>query len=99
MINPKLPKVFYGGDYNPDQWPREVWDEDMRLLKLAGVDVATIGVFSWSRLQPDETTYNFEWLDEVMDMLHHNSIYACLATATAAHPAWMAKRYPDMCCG
>lgn len=96
MINPKLPKVFYGGDYNPDQWPREVWDEDMRLLKLAGVDVATIGVFSWSRLQPDETTYNFEWLDEVMDMLHHNSIYACLATATAAHPAWMAKRYPDV---
>jgi len=96
MINPKLPKVFYGGDYNPDQWPREIWDEDMRLFKLANIDVATLPVFSWAHVQPDETHYDFAWLDEILDLLAKNDIYACLATSTAAHPAWMARRYPDV---
>lgn len=96
MINPRLPKIFYGGDYNPDQWPREVWDEDVRLFKLANIDVATLPVFSWALLQPDETHYNFGWLDEILDLLAKNGIYACLATSTAAHPAWMARRYPDV---
>lgn len=89
-------KILYGGDYNPEQWPREIWDEDMRLFQLAGVDVATINVFSWARNQPDETTYELEWLDDVMDMLHTHGVHACLATGTAAHPAWMATKYPDV---
>jgi beta-galactosidase len=96
MINPKLPKVWYGGDYNPDQWPREVWEEDMRLFKLAHIDVATLPVFSWAKLQPEEDRYDFGWLDEVLDLMGRNSIYACLATSTAAHPAWMARKYPDV---
>jgi len=96
MITKKLPKILYGGDYNPDQWPREIWEEDMRLFELAGIDIATINVFSWALNQSDEETYNFELLDEVMDMLHKNGVYACLATSTAAHPAWMAKKYPDV---
>ncbi|MDB5083318.1 MAG: beta-galactosidase [Bacilli bacterium] len=96
MINAKLPKMFYGGDYNPDQWPKEIWQEDMRLFQLAGIDMATVGVFSWALSQPDEATYNFDWLDEVLDLLADNRVYACLATSTAAVPAWMAKRYPDV---
>ena len=96
MINPKLPKIFYGGDYNPDQWPEPVWDEDARLFGLAGIDVATVGVFAWAKLQPDEVTYDFGWLDRVLDKLHAHGLYACLATATAAHPAWLATRYPDV---
>jgi beta-galactosidase len=96
MINPRLPKVYYGGDYNPDQWPREIWDEDMRLLKLAHINVATLPVFSWALLQPDENHYNFGWLDDILDKMAASGIYACLATSTAAHPAWMARRYPDI---
>lgn len=96
MINEKLKKVFYGGDYNPDQWPENVWDEDMRLFQLAGLDVATVGVFSWSRLQPDELTCDFGFLDQILEKLLRNGIHVCLATGTAAHPAWMAKRYPDV---
>ncbi len=68
----------------------------MRLFNVAGIDVATVGVFSWPALQPDEITYTFEWLDEVLDKMAANGVYACLATATAAVPAWMAKRYPDV---
>jgi len=96
VIHPRMTKIAYGGDYNPDQWPRDIWDEDMRLFRLAGIDIATIGVFSWARTQPDETTYRFEWLDELMDLLNECGVSACLATGTAAVPPWMAKRYPDV---
>ncbi|QQE77952.1 beta-galactosidase [Alicyclobacillus sp. SO9] len=96
MINEKLPKIIYGGDYSPEQWPQETWDNDMELFADAGIDVATINVFSWAINQPDEDTYNFEWLDKVMDKLADRGMYACLATSTAAHPAWMAKRYPEV---
>lgn len=96
MFKGKVTKMLYGGDYNPEQWPKEVWKEDMRLFKLAGIDIASINVFSWSLSQPDEHTYQFEWLDEIMDMLHEHRVHACLGTSTAAHPAWMATRHPDV---
>jgi len=96
MLNPKLPKIWYGGDYNPDQWPKPVWDEDMRLFKLAGIDVATLPVFSWSLLQPSEEQYDFAWLDEILAKMAQNGVYACMATSTGAYPAWMAHRYPDV---
>ncbi|OOC63497.1 beta-galactosidase [Paenibacillus ihbetae] len=96
MINEKLPKMWYGGDYNPEQWDEEIWKEDDRMFKLAGIDVATINVFSWALNQPEEDTYDFDWLDETIDRLYRNGVYVCLATSTAAHPAWMARKYPDI---
>jgi beta-galactosidase len=96
MIHPSARKIAYGGDYNPEQWPREVWADDMRLFRLAGIDIATVNVFSWALLQPSEDSYRFDTLDEIVDTLHANGIALCLATATAAHPAWMAHRHPDV---
>lgn len=96
MINSKLPSIWYGGDYNPDQWPEEIWHEDMRLFKEAGINIVTLPVFSWAKLQPNETTYSFEWLDNILDLVAANGIYACLATSTAAQPAWMSRQYPEV---
>ncbi|MBP3962321.1 beta-galactosidase [Paenibacillus lignilyticus] len=96
MDTSKLPKMLYGGDYNPEQWDSSIWPEDMRMLELAGMNIATVNVFSWAMLQPSEDTYDFDTLDRIMDMLQANGIYACLATSTGAHPAWMAKRYPEI---
>ena len=96
MINERLPKIWYGGDYNPDQWPEDVWKEDVRMFRLAGIDVATLPVFSWAKLQTDETTYDFSWLDRSVELLWANGIHLCLATSTGAVPAWMATRYPDV---
>ena len=96
MISPKLPKIFYGGDYNPEQWPESVWREDVRLMREAGVNLVSVGIFSWARLQPNERTYDFAWFDRVMDLLAANGIFACVATATASPPAWMSKKYPDV---
>ena len=83
--------MFYGGDYNPDQWPEEIWKEDMRLFKQAGINIVTLPVFSWAKLQPYEEIYNFDWLDRILDLIAENGIYACLATSTAAQPAWVQK--------
>ncbi|KAA9004727.1 beta-galactosidase [Paenibacillus spiritus] len=96
MINDKLPKIWYGGDYNPEQWEAPDWAEDERMFKLAGIDIATINVFSWALIQPDEDTYDFSGLDAMMDRLYKNGTYVCLATATGAHPAWMARKYPEV---
>ncbi|WP_341281985.1 beta-galactosidase [Paenibacillus sp. FSL H8-0537] len=96
MINEKLPKIWYGGDYNPEQWDESVMEEDIRMFKLAGIDVATVNVFSWARIQPDENTYDLEWLDRIIDRLYKDGIYVCLATSTGAHPAWLAKKHPDV---
>lgn len=96
MISSKLPKMFYGGDYNPEQWDAATHQEDLRMFKIAGIDIATINVFSWAKNQPDEITYNFEWLDELIDSLYESGVYVCLATSTGAHPAWMATKYPDV---
>jgi beta-galactosidase len=96
MISSRLQKIIYGGDYNPEQWSKEIWQEDMRLFKQAGIDFVRINIFAWALSQPDEVTYQFEWLDEVIDMLNQHNIAFGLGTGTAAHPAWMAKKYPDI---
>ena len=96
MINSNLPFILYGGDYNPDQWPQEIIEKDMHLLKLANINIVTLPVFSWALLQPDEYTYNFECLDNILNLLKENNIYVCLATSTAAQPAWMSRKYPEM---
>jgi len=92
----KIDKVLYGGDYNPEQWPRETWGEDMRLLCLAGIDIVTINVFSWALLQPSEDEYNFSVLDDIVETVSKADMKICLATGTATHPAWMARKYPDV---
>ena len=85
----------FGGDYNPEQWDRAVWHEDMALMREAGVNLVTLGVFAWASLEPEPGKFTFGWLDEVMDLLHANGISVDLATPTAAPPAWLADQYPE----
>ncbi|MBQ7100012.1 MAG: beta-galactosidase, partial [Clostridia bacterium] len=90
--------MIHGGDYNPEQWlgTPEVLDEDIRLMKAAHVNCATLGVFSWAVLEPEEGVYNFGWLDEIMNRLHANGIDVVLATPSAARPHWLAEKYPEV---
>lgn len=88
--------IWYGGDYNPEQWPREVWDEDVRLMREGHVSLATVAVFSWARLEPREGEFDFEWLDDVLNRLHTGGIRVDLATATASPPPWLTHRYPEV---
>src|SRR5579863_236703 len=90
------PTILYGADYNPEQWPESTWLEDMRLMKMAHVNMVTINVFSWALIEPKPDEYEFGKLDSIMDMLAEHGIAADLATATATPPAWMSRMYPDM---
>lgn len=94
--SPVITKIPYGGDYNPEQFTEDIWAEDMRLLKLAHIDILTLNVFSWAALQPSEDEYDFDKLDRIMALVKENGFKVCLATSTAAHPAWMAARHPDV---
>ncbi|QKS69746.1 beta-galactosidase [Paenalkalicoccus suaedae] len=91
-----LPNMSFGGDYNPEQWDESVWKRDAELMKKAGVNLVSVGIFSWSVLETQEDQFEFEWLDRVLDLLYEHGIYACLATATASPPAWLTKKYPDV---
>lgn len=87
--------VIYGADYNPEQWPREVWAEDARLMQEAGVNLVSLGIFSWALLERTEGNFDFGWLDEIMDLLHAHGVDVNLATATASPPPWFSLQYPD----
>ena len=90
-----FPGFRFGGDYNPDQWDPSVWDDDVRLMRGASVTTATVGVFSWARLEPRPGEFDFEWLDTVLEKLHAGGIRVILATATASPPAWLARLHPE----
>lgn len=86
--------IAYGGDYNPEQWPRHVWDEDVTLMREAGVTMVSVGIFSWAKLEVSEGVYDFAWLDELLDLLHANGIAVDLATPSVSPPAWFFAAYP-----
>lgn len=92
---PNSEQLVFGGDYNPEQWPEETWHEDVRLMREAHVNRVTVGVFSWSSIEPREGEYRFGWLDRVMDLMAENGIGVVLATPTASPPPWFTLAHPE----
>ncbi|TDC39292.1 beta-galactosidase [Micromonospora sp. 15K316] len=88
-------QIFFGGDYNPEQWPEETWAEDVELMRRAGVNLVSVGIFSWALLEPTPGRYEFDWLDRVLDLLHTGGVDVDLATATASPPPWLARLHPE----
>jgi beta-galactosidase len=93
-LTPQPVGLLYGGDYNPEQWPERVWEEDVRLMREAGVNLVTVGVFAWALLEPEPGRYEFGWLDRALEVVRRNNILVDLATATASPPPWFSHRYP-----
>ncbi|MCX4745747.1 beta-galactosidase [Kitasatospora sp. NBC_01287] len=92
----RVPGLLHGGDYNPEQWPEPVWAEDAALMRQAGVNLVTVGVFAWAELQPGPETWEFGWLDRLLDLLHAHGVAVDLATATASPPAWLVRAHPEL---
>ena len=89
-------RIWYGGDYNPDQWPEEVWDDDVRLMKRAGVNLVSVGIFSWAKIETSEGVYDFDWLDRIISKLGEAGIAVDLASATASPPMWLTQAHPEV---
>ncbi|GAB3610365.1 beta-galactosidase [Humibacter ginsengiterrae] len=94
-LRARLGGFAFGGDYNPEQWDPSIWREDVELMRRAGVNLVTLGVFAWASLEPEPGVFTFEWMDEVMDLLHSASIAVDLATPTMAPPVWLSKQFPE----
>ncbi len=97
LLFPEHPHILHGGDYNPDQWLETpgIIDDDLRLMELAHCDVFSVGIFSWSQLEPEEGRFTFGWLDDILDRLNASGRKVFLATPSGARPPWMAKKYPE----
>lgn len=97
ILFPQIDGIMHGGDYNPEQWldRPDILEEDIRLMKKAGMNCATLGVFSWSVYEPREGEFHFKWLTDIMDKLYANGIYTILATPSGARPAWLDMKYPE----
>lgn len=87
--------LAYGADYNPEQWPEWVVEEDVALMREANVTLVSVGIFAWAALEPEPGVYTFEWLDRVLDALHAAGIAVDLATGTASPPPWLGHRHPE----
>ncbi|QEW02760.1 beta-galactosidase [Microbacterium lushaniae] len=88
--------IWYGCDYNPEQWDAATIDEDLRLMREAGVNLVTLGVFAWAFIEPAPGEYRFEWLDDLIDRLGEAGIAVDLATASASTPAWLGDLDPEL---
>lgn len=97
-LSEKFTKMLHGADYNPEQWLDypEVFEEDLRLMKLANVNVMSIGMFSWAKLEPEEGVFDFSWMDNVIDRLCENGVSIFLSTPSGARPTWMSEKYPEV---
>ncbi|QUH04256.1 beta-galactosidase [Saccharopolyspora erythraea] len=91
----RIATIAYGGDYNPEQWPREVWREDIRLMREAGVSLVSVGIFGWALVEPRPGDFDFGWFDQVLDNLAEGGVAASVATMTASPPPWLARKFPE----
>lgn len=88
--------MILGGDYSPEQWPEEVWLEDARLMREAGVNLVSLGIFAWPRIEPEPGRFTFDWLDQIIDLLYAHGVSVNLATPTASPPPWLTHIHPEI---
>src|SRR4051794_25820007 len=97
-VNPAFNHLLHGGDYNPEQWIKtpQIWDEDVRLMRLANCNLVSLGIFAWRMLEPREGEFTFDWIDQVFEKISSAGIGFVLATPSGAKPNWMAAKYPEI---
>lgn len=97
-LTPKCPHLLHGADYNPDQWldRPDILEKDIALMKEAHINCVSVGIFAWTRLEPEEGRYELDWLEEIITRLHNNGVYTILATPSGAKPHWMSEKYPEI---
>jgi len=90
------PPFHFGVAWYPEQWPQQRWPRDLELMQRARINVVRIAEFSWSTLEPREGQYDFAWLDKAIAMAAQHHIQVVIGTPTAAPPAWLTQKYPDV---
>lgn len=88
--------IAFGADYYPEHWPEERWEIDAQLMQEAGFNTVRLAEFAWTRMEPREGKFDFDWLDRAIEILYRHNISIVLGTPTASPPAWLVQQYPDI---
>jgi beta-galactosidase len=88
--------LLLGASWYPEQWPESRWDEDLKLMEAAHITFARVGEFAWSRMEPSEGKYDLDWLDRAIAKAAQHHVAIVIGTPTAAPPAWLTQKYPDV---
>ncbi|GGK90510.1 beta-galactosidase [Salinibacterium xinjiangense] len=88
--------ILFGCDYNPEQWPESVWNDDVALMVQAGIDIVAINIFGWASIEPRPGEYDFDSLDAIIALLHENGIRVNLGTGTSSPPPWLSTQHPEI---
>lgn len=88
--------MYFGADYYPEHWPEDRWEKDVQMMKEANFNVVRLAEFTWTKMEPEEGVYNFEWLDKIINMLGKSNIKTVLCTPTATPPKWLMDKHPSI---
>jgi beta-galactosidase len=89
------PPLLLGTAWYPEQWPESRWEADLTLMQRSGIRMVRVAEFAWSRMEPEEGRYDFDWLDRAITAAARHDIYTVIGTPTAAPPAWLTQKYPE----
>ena len=89
-------KPLYGAAYYSEYSPTDRLDEDIRLMKEAGLTVVRVGESTWSLFEPQDGQFEFAWMDRILDKMYAAGIKVILGTPTYSIPSWMAAEHPEV---
>ncbi len=92
----KFDNVLYGVAYYHEYMPSDRLDEDVRLMKEAGISVVRLGESSWGLFEPREGDFQFAWMDRIIDKMYDAGIKVVLGTPTYSIPAWLWYMHPEV---
>ena len=94
--SPQFDNILYGVAYYHEYMPYERLDEDIRMMKDAGISVVRVGESTWSLFEPREGEFEFEWMDRIIDKMDEAGIKVILGTPTYSIPAWLWHKHPEV---
>src|SRR5690606_14389862 len=89
-------QLMLGVCYYPEQWPEEMWEDDMIRMKETGISLIRVGEFAWSIFEPTEGNYQFKDFDYMLRLAHKHGLKVIIGTPTATPPAWLTEKYPEV---
>jgi len=87
--------MILGCAWYPEHWDEARWPEDIRLMRLAGINMVRIAEFAWSRMEPREGQFTLDWLERAVALAGKAGVSSVIGTPTAAPPAWLTQQYPE----
>lgn len=91
-----MKKLLYGAAYYDEYMPYDRLQQDVAMMKKAGINTVRIAESTWSTCEPQEGVFDFSHVERVMDAMEEAGINVIIGTPTYAIPTWMVKSHPDV---